>query len=39
MLDILYGNRIYSCKRFIQHNELRVDSQTTRNLRTTTLAS
>ena len=37
--DILYRNGVYSRKRFIQHNEFRVDGQATGNLRTTALST
>ena len=38
-LDILYGDRVYTGKRLIQHNELRIDRQTAGNLRTTPLST
>ncbi len=39
LLDILHRNRVYTGKRFIQHDKFRIDSQTTGNLRTATFTT
>ena len=38
-LDILYGNGVHTSKRFVEHDELRLNSQTAGNLRTTALTT
>ena len=39
MLDIFYGNRVDSGKRFVEHDEFRVNSQATRYFRTPAFSS
>ena len=39
MLDVFHGNRVDTGKRLIEHNELRIDSQTAGNLRTSALTT
>ena len=39
LLNILYRNRVNSCKRFIEHDKLRINSKTASNLRTAALTT
>ena len=39
LLDVLHGNRVDSCERFVQKNEFRVDCQRTCDLAATTLTT
>ena len=39
VLDILHGNRVYTGEGFVEHDELRFDGQTARNLGTAALTS